>query len=659
LSTNSHTPVRRVQFNNTIDWLSDHNTTTTTMSSLSFDTLGDVDYEKFDCVEAIGGFVFGAMSAQPYVSVIVEGPVSRFWPNVNENWMPGITTDGNLTTYHLRSSPKGRIGKPLEKGEVRLTSVYVSDTSNAMAKIIVVLSFLVGHIEINNFKPQHQPMRESYSVSGVPLLSPLCFEDQVRPSESSGTYARNNRGHRMILTSTVHVIHDDMMKSFRTGNHDYAVASIVSGVPIADSVRKCYEITTEETYDSVQMKLISHLASQIAVRRPELIAQVMNEHANASATATAAFTLNASRVACDMLSAAGLVDIMASPIACGALPDSMLHPLHIPLILTLLARMAAKPEQYQIGHGTRNDIYAARELSAMMESTFHPILRDPDGEPLWAVDVCATVALTQVKAQIMKTKKKKMRHMDEMGLDQSLNALFSLGVGLCNDVIGCTIYDDVYTDFGLAEKVCGPIELARAKAAFASGLGNLGSAMSTMRVSCRAARQRVLVDAMCEVEEFVRSGICKNIQLMGSSVSQKRKEEDTTKDTMRQQEDENGFVQIPYFKGCDVEAILAQSTSREAFLLAREQLENVLLRGPVVLNTLRLNTYVSSRYSKVSCVECGSEVDVFGGIVLAQMASECIDCCGKRCWQCAMLNGTRCGEVCRGCASKQKRTVSE
>lgn len=75
--------------------------------------------------------------------------VSPFWPAAKQNWSPGIGTDNELTTYFLRSHPKGRIGKPLDEGEVRMTSVYVADRTNSIAKIVVSLSFLVGHVDLN------------------------------------------------------------------------------------------------------------------------------------------------------------------------------------------------------------------------------------------------------------------------------------------------------------------------------------------------------------------------------------------------------------------------------------------------------------------------------------------------------------------------------
>jgi hypothetical protein len=602
-----------------------------------FDTFDAVDYASFDCVEAMAGYVFGAMSAQPYLSVVITGPMSPFWPLAKQNWSPGIGTNDDLTTYYLRSYPKGRIGKPLEEGEVRMTAVYVADRTNSIAKIVITLSFLVGHVDVASYCKTSA--RESYSVAGIPLLSPLSFSDQTAPFDRAGACARNATGHRMILTSTVQVLHANALKSFRTGNHDFAIASIVAGVPITDSVRRCYEMTTEQRYDQTQVALISQLATSIAMNRPCFVHDVVKTSPNH--TAAAAFALNAARIASDMLSASGLLDIIASPIAVGALPDAMLHPLQLPLALALLTRMAAKPAQYQLLPGTNNDLYAAKELSELMEAQFHPILRLPDGENLWAIDVCATVALTQVKAQVAKIKKKKDRDAEDMGMDQSLNALFSLGVGLCNDVIGSTIPDDIYTDVGLAEKVCGPIETARAKAAANKGLGKLGINLSTMRVSSRAARQKTLVNILCEVEEFLRTGRCKKLQLAATSVAGNKNE---------LPQDENGFVTIPSFEGCDVETTLARATSRDAFLQAREQLQNLLLRGPVVLNTFTLSTYVASRYSKVPCVECGSEVDVFGGVVFAQAASECSSCCGKRCWQCAMLADPK-RDVCKRCAA--------
>jgi hypothetical protein len=463
----------------------------------------------------------------------------------------------------------------------------------------------------------------------VPLLSPLSFADQTPPFEHSDTVLRNSTGHHMILTSTVHVVHSQTTKSFRCGSHDFAIASIVAGVPINDSMRRCYETTAELRYNYTQMALMTKLTTDIALLRPEFSKSVLKTSDNS--TAAAAFALNASRIACDMLSAAGLVDIIASPIADGALPDSMLHPLHLPLALTLLTRMAAKPEKYQLKVGTPNDSYAARELSMLMESQFNPILRYYDGEPLWAVDVCAIVALTQIKSFLLKIKKKKDRETQEIHVEQSMRALFSLGVGLCNDVVSCTIPDDIYTEFGMAENMCGPIETARAKAASTRGLGKLGSTLSSMRVSSRAARQKAMVNIMCEVEEFLRSGSCKKLQIAANVDKEHQK---------NAVQDAYGFVEIPSFGGCEADLCdaLDKATSRDAFLQAREQIQHILLRGPSVLNTFILNTYVASSYSKVPCVECGCDVDVFCGVVFARIvASECSRCCGKRCWQCSML----------------------
>lgn len=619
---------------------SSHTLSAPTFMPLPFDTFENVDYKSFDCVEAIAGFVFGAMSAQNFLSVVITGPVSSYWPYSNTNWDPGIDSDNNMTTYFLRSWPKGRIGKPLEGDEIRMTSFYVEDRKNSISKIVIVLSFLVGDIDMDEYR--NTPARESHSVNGVPLLSITSFDDQTDPCNRIGTCARSSTGHRMIMTSTVQVMNYETVSSFRAGNHDFAVASIVAGVPIVDSVRLCFDITTEHRHEQSQISLLTKLKTSIAMRRPEFTQRVVKTLPNP--TSAAAFALKSSRIACDMLSAAGLVDIIASPIADGALPDAMLHPLCLPLALTLLARMAAKPEKYQLRAGTPNDVYAARELSELMESQFNPILRYYDGDPLWAIDVCAIVALTQIKSQLLKIKKKKDREAEEMNVERSMSALFSLGIGLCNDVIGCTIPDDIYTDFGMASNMSGPIETARAKAGATRGLGKLGNTVSSMRVSCRADRQRAMVEIMCEVEEFLRSGRCKKLQLAAGAVA-------GHETSVSQNED--GFVEIPSFERCDPEATLGRATSRDAFLQAREQLQNLLLRGPMVLNSFTLSTYVASNYSKVPCVECGSDVDVFGGLVFAHTASKCSSCCGKRCWQCAMLADAR-GGVCKRCIQPER-----
>jgi hypothetical protein len=557
------------------------------------------------------------------------------------NWKPGIDSGDSLTTYYLRSWPKGRIGKTLEKGEVRLTSVYVADRCvNSIANLRIVLSFLVGHVDMDAYV--EAPIRESYSVDCIPLLPLASFDEENASFDLDGAAcSSNNTDPRMIFASTVMVVHPSTptpKKSFRTGNHDYEVASVVVGVPVKYSARQCYELTTEPCYNNIQVALLSQLSSNIAKHRPEFTQRVVTIGSNPMAAA--AFALNSSRIACDMLSAAGLVDIIASPVACGAVPDAMLHPLQLPLVLALLTRMAAKPEKYQLKAGTHNDAYAASELAGLVECQFHPILRYYDGEPLWAVDVCAIVALTQIKAQLLKVKKKKDRENQETNVDKSMNALFSLGTALCNDVVGCTISGDTYTDFGMAENMCGPIETARAKAATARGMGKLGTTLSSMRVSSRAARQRALVSMICEVEEFLRSGQCKSLQLAGSAGPRHK---------VGAVQDENGFLDIPSFEGCDVEATLTRATSREAFFQAREQLQKLLLFGPVVLNEFHLNTYVASNYSKVPCVECESKVDVFGAVVFSQMTSECSICHGKRCWKCATLAGST-RDVCKHCA---------
>jgi hypothetical protein len=330
----------------------------------------------------------------------------------------------------------------------------------------------------------------------------------------------------------------------------------------------------------------------------------------------------------------------------GCMPDAVWHPLHLPLALTLLTRVAAKPAQYQLKVGTMNDEYAARELADMLECQFRPIVRLPDGEPLWAVDVCATVALTQVKAQIL-SRKRKDRDAANYRLENSLKALFSLGVGLCNDVVGCSLPGEIYGKFGMAEKMCGPIESARAKAASARGMGKLGAPSST-RTCSRAARQSTMVNLLCEVEFFLRSGTIRPFQSAAGGVGYGGHQATGASGA----QDANGFVEIPSFDSVDVEAVVKQEMSKEAFLQGREQLQNLLFHGPTTLNSFPLDTYVVSHYSRLPCVDCEGEVDVFGGLIFAQMASECSVCCGKRCWRCAMIAGTRM-DACATCSAKE------
>lgn len=535
-----------------------------------------------------------------------------------------MESDGG-NTYYMRSWPPGRLGQPLEDDEVRITALYISDQALCISKVVLVVTFLVQSISAEMLA-SGAALRESYSTNAVPIVAPIDFSDQHTPFERSGLTARNATGNKMILASVVNVRHDGAnKKSFRPGNHDFVVAGIVVGCDMPDCVRRAYETAEERLYNQVQMSLVSKLASQVGQLPSEK--QLSLCGGDKGTTNVAANALHAARMACDVLSPSGLLDLIACPVAEGALPDDFLNPLSLPLVLAFITRIAAKPHMYSLHPGTGNDMVAAKELSSIFESRYSPVLRDQDGEMLWAIDVCGNVALTQIRTQTAMKRKKAERECDEKCIDDAINVLFITACGMLVDVMTPTVSESLYTDFGFADALAGPIEVARAKVLSTRGLGRIAGNIAVHRVSSRAARQRVLIDMLCSVEDFLRTGKCHGVQ-MASPVA--------AGDQSAPPTDSDGFPNIPSWKDTDIEQALCKITSRDAFFQAREQLQNLLLRGPMVLNALSFTTYIASKHSKVRCVECGAEIEIFSGVCFAQMSSECNSCCGKRCWTCSM-----------------------
>ena len=227
----------------------------------------------------------------------------------------------------------------------------------------------------------------------------------------------------------------------------------------------------------------------------------------------------------------GLLDKLADPFYDLSMPDDLLHPNGLMLILAVAVRIACNPENFGVPDSTSDDTWASRSTCQLLESV-HPYVfstnADEDrgktrGVHMFAVDLFLEYTIMTMQSDLdvhehEQAMSKETVDFVRMTMQNALETMHCLGLSICVDVCGATTKQrdgtsGLYTEFGLAHGCCDPVREARNQAAYEGGLGNLSPWSPTTRTSTRSARQKALVDVFGRVERWLTNGTHNGIVL--------------------------------------------------------------------------------------------------------------------------------------------------
>jgi hypothetical protein len=596
-----------------------------------YDTLSTYE-EELSCVESgteLHDVIFAPFYTQNFAGDVLTGPFTLRDPS---GWGAGREFESNVV--YLRSSPKGRIGKPLLHGEFRVISILLIDRESGRSSISVFRLFLAEGL----IPPAPtEEIRSSFGPPGVPLIGLTIFErhlSTMAPNNSSPSVAASSTNNHLVVPSSVLVSEGPAhTRRIVAGAHDVPVARVLGGVRILDKIRHATETASLLAWaDASRAHVVSFDHDLAEVGRGDRTSDL----------------LFAARMICDGLSAAGLVDLLAADTSQGGLPDALYSPHQQQLFVAVACRIAAYPHRFDLWPSTPADRFAAEEVARAFEMSASPIVAvleaDEERHELFALDVVAKTVLSDLQKQFgAKRAKTKRKDLPAIVYEEELSSsivkvLQRVGIGLCIDVCG-PVTPELYTDFGVATAVLDPATVARSEAVMKKGACPQESAAGARRLTSRAERQAALFRLLHDVDLWLQSGVWKGQQISTPN-------------------DANPDVAWRSSRGTPTHTFFGSSTEdfshrlcRDALLLAQGQLALYLTQGPAATGEVSgLVSVPFGRYSRIACSDCSraltpSESYGFGFGVRAG----CARCARRRCLECARapdvpdrLNCTRC-----------------
>lgn len=493
-------------------------------SKLPYDTLDDVDW--LDSVTTLREFsdrIFG-QNIKSQASIVGDmscGSGSFASLGNCEDW--GITffsMEGHEERWYVRSDPKGNIGKPIKPGETRRVAILTrcGPTGYHVATIRMwelepmpawlmpetdaEREELMRHVDSGRFE------RVTHSAEHVSMFPIQLFESDTTEINRHANGLEVEPGRIITLHQVVLGQYADLHPEapcdrglvVYSNLAEYQIAGSLCNAPIQSVSDRLPTIVPYKIKDwkNIVEKHDAILKSQLATtgRTEPYITERY---------------LRAARRICDTHNYMGVLDMIADPFYAGAMPDDIMSPLGVRLLMAVAVRVAAHPERIQVPTGTINDQYSAKEFTALFESVEPPIPLPTNGTSghMYRIDALiahmtdgvATIYNKQLSNPALEPHMRPLKIM----LDHNVTTLYRIGTGLCIDVCSTPPPEDddaLQTDFGYASRCVDPVLRDRDRACWASyqELGRVQSSSSPQRKTSRNARQQKLIEVMTYVE---------------------------------------------------------------------------------------------------------------------------------------------------------------
>ena len=495
--------------------------------SKHYDTLDAVDTRGANDIADIYALVVGeAMDADDLCGVITTGPLNQSY-SLSGYWgMHPLDFPGHPEVWYMRCAPVGRIGKPLEYGEVRKISVLVRESETSKNSIVTNIK-LWRRPQEHEVCPDSKPdLRRK--ARGWATLGPIGVATHgIRMFERRATgIAQITLPAISTITRTVEDVTLRRIEPMMMMH--YVLASSLIGMELNESVqpRSCEICYSEEEYDSA------------CTRSAATFKRMCVKHSPTFKGSDIVRILLAAEDVCEQVSFIGFLDQRADPFYIGAMQDDMHKPSGMPLILAVAVCIASNPAQWGLPALRSDDAFAAQEARFFIESTLpaivslEPATPTAGSEQVHSIDIILNYALASLRLCLNKvqsgsalpvsTNGKPPRSVDPNKINSALMAsmryLMCTGIAVCVELFGmpprkASGPDGVYTTYGFAQHLVDPVMASRWQLAHDKGLGNTVPRWKTLRTSTRGKRQLALASALVEVDVWLRTGKYKGVVL--------------------------------------------------------------------------------------------------------------------------------------------------
>lgn len=609
-----------------------------------FDTLADYEdaTSGMESGTELCDYIFAPFSVQNYASTMMSAPMAV---TEGETWGSGRQF-GDSVVY-IRSSPRGRMGRQLLPKEVRVISILLVCAFTGRSKVTIFRIFLVDNIlpTLSEYLGKEDAFtdtlpRNSFGPAGVPLTGLLVWENHCTNTDKSlmEKIASSTEGHHLITCSSLTVRKaplpgvpkNALIERVVSGQHDFPVARILTGLKIEDRLRHSVEETNVTAWVAGLTKSMRQFGAELT---------------NAGQGEVCGDALVAARMSCDQLGSAGMIDLMAADTSIGGLPDCFTRPYQIPLLLAVVTRIAAYPHRFDLWPGTVADRFACAEIAACFEQTETPVVEAVEADEtaekhtLFAIDVVAKVACATITEELNRkkqaVKKKDLRDVliEEQLYCESMEALLRMGISLCFDVAG-PVTPSVYGEFGFSSRELDAASLARQERANRLGAIPINTPFVGPRLTHRTERQSALLTTLHEVEEWLQTGLFRGIQMSTPN-------------------DSNSHLNFKSKSGgerCSKHRLFANSKepnwshliNQEAIKIAQFELVQLLSHGPThTTDSYGLVTCIYGKHSKILCADCPNMLTPHEAFGFSGTASFCDRCHRRRCLNCQLAPEVR------------------
>jgi len=501
------------------------------------DTLSDIDPSSICSVETLYEAVIGRAMRQESVFGSVEtgpltisGLVCQGWNESNKGKRFGAHDE----VWQVRSHPKGRIGQKLVPGEIRkVTILNRSSQRHSTAGGIATIRLFLLPPAASISRPEVQRGQATYGVTGVSAGGIHLWEHRGRAFLAERDYPEGEGQFHAVYGGYALLVHKPTSGLFAGATipqrmhcdfvHQFVLAGSIAGFAVSDRPMHRRGVNAVEQREWYEEKQAAHVrfCSGIYEAYPD----------REPATFVSRLVFGAVDVA-EQTSLLGLLDKLADPFYDQGLPDDLLRPNGLILLLAVAVRIACNPSRAGLSVSTPDDVWASRSVCNLLESA-HPCLvsadtSNSDSEKtrdvyLFATDLFLENTLTSLQSDLDVHEHERAMPKSTIDLmrqttQNSLETLHYLGVAVCVDVCGVPSKQrdgtsGIYTEFGLARACCDPVQQTRTQVAYEAGLGNLAHQSPVTRTSTQSARQKALVRVFGCVEQWLQDGTHNGIVL--------------------------------------------------------------------------------------------------------------------------------------------------
>ena len=636
-----------------------------------YDTLNNVDISNAKGITDIYELVMGiAMQATDLCGVVTTGPVEC---NVceSESWGGREVKFGEHTElWSIRSSPAGRIGKPLIPDEVRKVSVRIrtSATSNKCTITNIKIwklpssdKLVSASSDLFRAKEGHQDRGcLTYGASGVGMYGINLFEQRATVSS---TFLSSN-GCQTVLSAIATTVlkKKSMCKIEASLASHYVVSSSLAGIAMsAPCMKKCEEQYTEEAWKQACSHNALHF-HQLVLKSP----YAKSKEASIQLFYTAGDIF-------DQISQVGYLDMRADKFFSESLQDDMRKPSGMALMIAISVRIACLPGMWGLLPTHSDDALATKEASLFVESIIPSVVAlgkdGVGGEQMFSIDV----VINHAQAYLVANTSAPNYNTVEKSMKETMHFLFCAGVAVCIDVFGMRpkLRDGssgTYNRYGMASQLVDSVVESRAQSAYDSGMGNIVDRWPTLRTSSRGRRQLALASVFVEVDEWLKTGKHRGSVLTPPTPESEGKPLPTTappssvygntaskstKKTKKPRATGSTFESsTKSFSGGTNAAVrsMFSSTSRNdkhiaacsaklcgaAVNRASDTFVQILQQGGCAGMTTQFDvtSYVVSPTSRLKCAHCENMVNVVQSVAFSGLMGNCKTCRHPRCLDC-------------------------